>query len=110
MTSESVNISVADYRGAGSIHTKGVQVFGKALKARLGDRLNFEVDNNVLDKGHKLGDLLGMVERGVYEMFYISTIRFTEAVPECQFFDVPFVVSYRQKVYQALDGDTWVNS
>jgi len=105
MTSESIKISVAGYQGADSVHTKGVQAFGKALRARLGDRLQFEVDNNVLDKGHKSGDLLGMVERGVYEMFYISTIRFTEAVPECQFFDLPFVVSDRQKVYQALDGD-----
>ena len=38
-------------------------------------------------------------------MFYISTVRFSKAVPECQFFDLPFVVSDRQKVYEALDGD-----
>ena len=105
MTTESINVSAAGYQGAGSVHTKGLQVFGKALKAHLGDRLKFEVDNNVLDKGHKSGDLLGMVERGDYEMFYISTIRFSKAVPECQFFDLPFVVSDRQKVYEALDGD-----
>ena len=101
---DKISISVAGYQGATSVHTKGVKAFGGALKAKLGSPLNFSIDDNILEKGHKSGDLLGMVERSEFDMCYTTTIRFSEAIPECKIFELPFVISDRQKVYRALDG------
>jgi TRAP-type transport system periplasmic protein len=101
---DKINISVAGYQGPASVHTKGVEAFGDALKAKLGRQLNFSIDDNILEKGHKSGDLLGMVERSEFDMCYLTTIRFSETIPECKIFELPFVINDRQKVYQALDG------
>ena len=102
--SKKIRISVAGYQGPASVQTKGVEAFGEALKAILGNQLDFHIDDNILDKGYKTGDLLGLVERSEYDMFYMSTIRFSNAVPECKIFELPFAISDRQKVYKALDG------
>ena len=66
---DKISISVAGYQGAVSVHTKGVEAFGNALESKLGNPLNFHVDDNIVEKGHKFGDLLGMGERSEYEMF-----------------------------------------
>mgnify|MGYP006187968303 CR=1 FL=1 len=60
---DKINISVAGYQGAVSVHTKDVEAFGNALESKLGSPLIFHVDDNILEKGHKPCDLLGMVER-----------------------------------------------
>ncbi len=39
-------------------------MLGRALGERLGDALDFDLEGNVIDAGHKAGDLLTMVEGG----------------------------------------------
>ena len=80
-------------------------MFGEILKQTLGDRIEFHLIGDVLALGRKSGDLLPMVERGELSCCYISTVRFTHAVPEFKLLELPFVVSDRNAVNRALDGE-----
>lgn len=99
-----IRIRFAGYQGKGSIHTRAAQAFGAALQRRMGNRIAFELEDNILAHGHKSGDLLPMVARGDETMCYISTIRFSTEVPDFKTFELPFVIRDRARVFQALDG------
>lgn len=99
-----IAIRFGGYQRPASIHTQAAKVFGDSLKRRLGPRIAFELEGNVLDIGHKSGDLLPMVEQGTFTMCYISTIRFSKALPEFQLFEIPFLAHDRGKIFGALDG------
>jgi TRAP-type C4-dicarboxylate transport system substrate-binding protein len=59
----------------------------------------------VLDLGRPSGDLPVMVEKGELSFCYMSTVRFSESVPELQLLDLPFLVRDRGAVWRALDGE-----
>lgn len=99
-----IRIRFAGYQGKGSIHTHAARAFGAALRRRMGDRVAFELEDNILAHGHKSGDLLPMVARGDQTMCYISTIRFSAELPDFKTFELPFVIRDRVRVFQALDG------
>ncbi len=99
-----LSLSFAGYQGPDSIHTKAAQVFGEGLKSRLSSPVTFALEPDVLSKGYKSGDLLGLVERNEFTMCYISTIRFSRIVPALKIFELPFLIQDRQKMYAALDG------
>ena len=48
-------------------------MLGRALRARLGDALDFEIEGNVMDAGHQAADLLAMVERGEKTLCYFAS-------------------------------------
>ncbi len=97
-------IRVGGYQKAASIHTRACVHLGLALKAKLGDRINFQFMPDVLALGHKSGDLPKMVESGELSMCYISSLRFTHWVPALKMFDLPFLFRDRTTAYAALDG------
>ena len=80
-------------------------MFGEILKQTLGDRIEFHLIGDVLALGRKSGDLLPMVERGELSFCYISSVRFTHAVPEFKLLELPFVISDRSAVNRALDAE-----
>ena len=80
-------------------------MFGDILEQTLCDRIEFHLIGDVLALGRKSGDLLPMLERGELSFCYISTVRFTHAVPEFKLLELPFVVSDRNAVNRALDGE-----
>jgi len=100
-----ITIKFAGYQGPKSVHTRAAIVFGQALGRELGDRVDFQLTEDILALGHKSGDLKPLVAEGVYDMAYIGTIRFNQAVPELQMFELPFLIDGRDKINAALDGD-----
>ena len=93
------------YQAPESIHYQTAHRFGKVITAKLGDRAAFELVGNVLALGRPSGELVPMVERGELSFCYISAVRFSQAVPEFQAFELPFVVRDRRRVFEALDGE-----
>ena len=98
-------IKFGGYQKPASIHNRAAARFGEILKANLGDRVTFELTGDVLALGRGSGDLLPMVERGELSCCYISTVRFTHAVPEFKLLELPFVVKSRPAIIKALDGE-----
>jgi TRAP-type C4-dicarboxylate transport system substrate-binding protein len=99
-----VVIRLGGYQKPASIHTRACLQFGEALRARLGNAVDFQFVPDVLALGHKSGELPGMVERGNLSMCYISSLRFTRWVPQLGIFDLPFLFRDRAAAYRALDG------
>ena len=99
-----ISIKLGGYQGPKSVHTRGAVRFGEALQRTAGKRVSFELVPDVLALGRPSGDLPTMVETGELALCYISTVRFTHAVPELQLFELPYVVRDRGRALAALDG------
>src|SRR3954468_17894612 len=99
-----IAIRFGGYQKPASIHSRAAVRFGDTLRKKLGDQLSFELIGDVLALGRGSGDLLPMVERGELECCYISTVRFTQQVPEFKLMELPFVVKDRASIIKALDG------
>jgi TRAP-type C4-dicarboxylate transport system substrate-binding protein len=100
-----VVIKFGGYQKPASIHTRAATRFGEILRARLGERIDFELIGDVLALGRGSGDLLPMVERGELACCYISTVRFTQRVPEFKLLELPFIVKSRSAAIKAFDGE-----
>ena len=98
-------IKLGGYQKPASVHNQAATLFGKVLRQQLGNRIEFELIGDVLQLGRKSGDLLPMVEGGELSICYMSTVRFTPAVPEFRLLELPFVVTDRNVVNSALDAD-----
>lgn len=94
----------AGYQPPPSINTRAAARFGEVLQERLGNRVDFELIGSIIDAGGESSQLRPMVESGELQACYTSAIRFSEAVPALQFFELPFVVEDRASVFRALDG------
>ncbi len=99
-----VTIRFGGYQPPASVHNRAGEVLGAALAARLGAALDFEIEGNVIDAGHRAADLLTMVEGGMKTMCYFASSYLAERVPEIAVLDLPFVVTSRTQAYAALDG------
>jgi TRAP-type C4-dicarboxylate transport system substrate-binding protein len=93
------------YQEPASIHNRAAARFGELLKAKLGDRVAFELIGSVLKLGRGSGDLVPMVESGELSFCYMSTVRFSKAAPSLQLLELPFVVKDQATAFRALDGE-----
>jgi TRAP-type C4-dicarboxylate transport system substrate-binding protein len=98
-------IRLGGYQKSASIHNRAARLFGEVLVRHLGPRISFELIGNVLELGRKSGDLPTMVESGELSGCYMSTVRFSKAVPELKMLELPFVVKERASLFAALDGE-----
>ncbi|MBC7780029.1 MAG: TRAP transporter substrate-binding protein [Proteobacteria bacterium] len=105
MTQPPIRLRLGGYQPPDSIHNQAARRFGSELDARLGERIEFELIGNVLDIGRPSGDLPKMVASGELDACYISSVRFTESVPEFALLELPFVVRDRANAHRLLDGD-----
>ena len=99
-----IEISFAGYKGPASIHATAARAFGDALQRSLGDRVRFDLEPDIIARGHKSGDLLPMTASGELTCCYIASIRFSKIIPEFQAFELPFLFESREQIYRALDG------
>ncbi len=97
-------IKFGGYQKPASINNAAARRFGEVLEARLGGRIRFELIGNVLDLGRPSGDLPVMVKNGELSLCYISSVRFTEPVPEFKVLELPFIVKDRLSVHRAFAG------
>lgn len=100
-----LNITVGGYQPPASIHNQAACRFGERLAHALGDRIAFELIGNVLERGRASGDLPMMVDRGELSLCYMSTVRFSEWVPELRLLELPFLIRDRATAWTALDGE-----
>ncbi|HMB48863.1 MAG TPA: TRAP transporter substrate-binding protein [Afifellaceae bacterium] len=99
-----IELRFGGYQGPASVHTRAGRIFGEALAAELGDRVNFVFDSNIVERGCKAADLLSMTESGELDGCYFSSSYVAGRVPELGIFDQHFVVPDRAKAYALLDG------
>lgn len=97
-------IRLGGYQKPASIHTRAAARFGEILQSALGSGVAFELIGDVLALGRGSGDLLPMVEHGELDCCYISTVRFSNWVPDFKLLELPFVVRDRASIIAALDG------
>ena len=98
------DIRFGGYQGPASVHTRASRILGLELEERFDKRFRFEFQENVIDHGHKAGDLLRMVEDGELDMCYFSASYLAERVPAFALLDLPFTYTDRDSTYTILDG------
>ena len=91
-----ISIRFGGYQNPDSIHNQSAMFFGEKLKEYFKDQINFELIGNVMNLGRMSGDLPQMVSSGELTCCYISTVRFTQWVPEIAVIDLPFIVKDRK--------------
>ena len=101
---EKHHIRMGGYQNPDSIHNQAARYFLARLQEQLGPQVSSELIGNVLNLGRKSGDLPGMVEAGELNCCYISTVRFTDWIPEISILDLPFMFKDRQQVHTAFKG------
>lgn len=100
-----IRLRMGGYQEPASINTKAAVRFGEELERALGNRVAFDLVGSVLKLGRKSGDLPDMVEHGELDACYISSVRFTGAVPELKVLELPYVVRDRVAAMKALEGE-----
>ena len=101
---EKFKMKFGGYQGPDSIHTAAARLFGSELVDQVDLPLEFDLEESILDRGLKSGELPKMVASGELDLCYMSTVRFSDAVPELSMFELPFLVKDRASVFKALDG------
>ena len=96
-------ISCSGYHPEGTVYTRGLRIF-EAEFNKASERAALDVIPNITARGHKAAELLGMVARGEIDLCYFNTSYLVEEVPSLRVFDLPFVVSDRNRIFEKCDG------
>jgi len=99
------SIRFAGYQPARSVHSRAARRLGAELKRRLGDRIAFELTENLPATGRKAADLLTMTEGDELDLCYFSSSYLIARVPSLGIFDLPFQFTDRHQVYDLCDGE-----
>ena len=99
-----LKIRFGGYQSTKSIHNVAALAFGESLSSKLGPEVEFQLTGNIIDQGHRVADLISMVDSGELEMCYYSTSHMLNFVPELSLFDLPFIINQREDGYAILDG------
>lgn len=101
---DKLKIRFGGYQGPNSIHTAAARLFGSALLDQKDVPVEFDLEESILDRGLKSGELPKMVASGEKDLCYISSIRCTAAFPEIAIFELPFLIHDRSSLFGALEG------
>jgi TRAP-type transport system periplasmic protein len=101
---KTIAIRFGGYQRPASIHNRAAAHFGELLEREFADRVRFELVGDVLALGRKSGELPEMVQSGELSLCYISSVRFTQPVPEFKLLELPFLIADRAKIHRAFDG------
>ena len=93
-------LRIAGYQDARSVHSRAVRVLEAALKP--GAAVDFL--ENIATTGRKVIDLLDMVEAGELDLCYFSSSYLTARVPALGVFDIPFLLTDRDRTRALLQG------
>jgi TRAP-type C4-dicarboxylate transport system substrate-binding protein len=105
VTVEPLRVRVGGYAPAGSTHSQALGHFRERLAERVGDAVEVDVLDNVMDLGRPATDLFSMVESGELLFCYFSASYLGPRVPEQNAMDVPFLFADLDAAHQALDGE-----
>jgi len=99
-------IRLGGYQPARSVHTRAMNVFADALRARLGDRVDVRYAENFTAAGRNAVDLLSMTEGDELDICYFASSYLIGRVPSLGVFDLPFHFTDRHAAYALADGPT----
>jgi TRAP-type C4-dicarboxylate transport system substrate-binding protein len=99
-----LTLRIAGYQDTRSVHTRAVRVLESALKQSLGSAVTVEFEENIAARGRKATDLLQLVEAGDLDLCYFSSSYLTARVRALGVFDIPFVLTDRDRTRALLGG------
>jgi TRAP-type transport system periplasmic protein len=97
-------LRIAGYQDARSVHTRAMRVLEASLQRLLGDDIVIEFQENIATTGRKVADLLDLVESGEIDLCYFSSSYLTARVPTLGVFDIPFLLTDRERTRALLQG------
>lgn len=98
-------IRFGGYQPDRSVHTRAARVLGEALRARLGNTIEFQLTAQIMTTERAAADLLAMTESGELEMCYFASSYLAARVPELSVLDLPFEGADRAAIWRRLDGE-----
>jgi TRAP-type C4-dicarboxylate transport system substrate-binding protein len=99
-----LRIRLAGYQPARSVHSHALHRLAASLRARLGDRIDLAVDENITASGRRADALLAMTEGDDLDICYFSSSYLAARVPSLDLFDRPFQFRSREAAYGLLDS------
>jgi TRAP-type C4-dicarboxylate transport system substrate-binding protein len=99
-----MKLRMAGYQDARSVHTRAMRVLEASLKQALGPAIAIEFEENIATHGRKVADLLTLVESGELDLCYFSSSYLTARVPALGVFDIPFLLTDRDRTCALLQG------
>ena len=105
-TQHMIELHLAGYQPARSVHTRALHALRESVARRAGDALRIRVTDSIVAEGRKASDLLTMVDSGELDGCYFASSYLAGRVPGLGVFDEPFRAGSREAVFGALDGDT----
>jgi TRAP-type C4-dicarboxylate transport system substrate-binding protein len=104
-TQHMIELHLAGYQPARSVHTRALHALRESVARRAGEALRINVTDNIVAQGRKASDLLTMVDSGELDGCYFASSYLAGRVPGLGLFDQPFQAGSREDVFGALDGD-----
>jgi TRAP-type C4-dicarboxylate transport system substrate-binding protein len=101
---EILKMKFGGYQGPDSIHTAAARLFGLELLDQKDLSLGFDLEESILARGLNSGELPNMVASGELDLCYMSTVRFSDPVPELAVFELPFLIKDRASLFDAFEG------
>src|SRR3954465_5806881 len=99
-----IQIRMGGYGPASTGFSRALKFIGDRLSAEFGDEVDIKYVWNVMDLGHRAGDILWLVEHGLLTLGYQSSSYLTDRVPELGIVDLPFLFSTNAQARAAMDG------
>lgn len=99
-----IKIRLGGYGPPTTSFSLALKRIGDRLAATFGDSVAIDYVWNIMDRGHRAEEILGLVEQGQLTLGYQSTSYFTERVPELGAVDLPFLFATRDEARAAFDG------
>ena len=86
------------------MHTRAMRVLQASLQRTPGGDIVIEFQENIAATGRKVADLLDLVESGEIDLCYFSSSYLTARVPALGVFDIPFLLTDRERTRALLQG------
>jgi TRAP-type transport system periplasmic protein len=97
-------VRLGGYAPRDSSHGRALDRIADELRRGLGDRVDIDVDYNILDRGRPASTLLDEVESGATTLCYFSTSYLADRAPELAVVDLPYVFDSLEHAHRCLDG------
>lgn len=100
-----LQVRLAGYAPPDTTHGRALDRIAAEVEAGLGDRVEIDIDYNILDSGRPAQGLLEDVESGRATLCYFSSSYLADRVPELGIIDLPYLFSSLEQAHARLDGE-----
>ena len=97
-------LKIVGYQPTNSVLSRSLSLFVDTLEKVAPDNFIITVNHNIMDLGHKPGEMLKLIQNGTFDIGYISASYFAHYVHELYIFDLPFLINEKKQAYHLIDG------